>query len=53
MIIEKLVLFIYALSFYGSKMILDRSNNFGLVPIILDRSNRFGRIQTILNKSKL
>ena len=53
MIIEKLVLFIYALSFYGSKMILDRPNNFGRVPIILDRSNRFGRVQTILNKSKL
>ena len=29
----------YALSFYWSKMILDRLNNFGVVPIILDWSN--------------
>ena len=30
-----------ALSFYGSKMILDRPNHFGRVPIILDGSNSF------------
>ena len=29
------------LSFYRSKMILDRPNNFGQVPIILDRFNLF------------
>ena len=33
---EKLI---SALSFYGSKMILDRPNNFGRVPIVLDVSN--------------
>ena len=32
---------IYALSFYGTKMILDRPNNFGRVPIVLDGSNSF------------
>ena len=59
MIIEKLVLFIYALSFYGSKMILDRSNNFGRVPIILDRSNsfwwdpnHFGQVQIKISPEK-
>ena len=30
-----------ALSFYGSKMILDRPNHFGRVPIVLDWSNLF------------
>ena len=30
-----------ALSFYGSKMILYRPNNFGRVPIVLDVSNLF------------
>ena len=30
-----------ALSFYGSKMILDRPNHFSQVPIILSRSNSF------------
>ena len=30
-----------ALSFYGSKTILDRPNHFGRVAIILDRSNSF------------
>ena len=29
----------YALSFYGFKMILDRPNNFGRVPIVLDMFN--------------
>ena len=28
----------YALSFFGSKMILDCPNNFGRVPIVLERS---------------
>ena len=44
----------YALSFYGSKMILDRPNNFGRVPIVLDRFNlfllglnNFGQLQII------
>ena len=32
---------IYALSFYGSKIILDRPNYFGWLPIILDGSNSF------------
>ena len=32
---------IYALSFYGTKIILDRPNNFGRVPIVLDGSNSF------------
>ena len=31
----------YALSFYGSKMILNRPNNFGQVPIVLEGSNLF------------
>ena len=31
----------YALSFYGSKTILDRPNNFGRVPIVLGGSNFF------------
>ena len=30
-----------ALSFYGSKIILDRPNHFGWVPIVLDGSNLF------------
>ena len=37
----------YALSFYGSKMILDCPNNFGQVPIVL-----FGSIHIILVVSK-
>ena len=44
----------YALSFYGSKMILGRPNYFGWVPIVLDRSNlvfwgpnHFGQVQII------
>ena len=44
----------YALSFYGAKMISDRPNHFGWVPIILDGpnlfwsgSNHFGQIQII------
>jgi hypothetical protein len=32
---------IYALFFYGSKMILDGPNHFGRVPIVLDWSNLF------------
>ena len=32
----------YALSFYGSKIILDLPNDFGRVPIIFDGSNSFG-----------
>ena len=32
---------VYALSFYGSKIILDRSNHFGRILIILDGSNSF------------
>ena len=32
---------VYALSFYGPKMILDRPNHFGRVPIILDGPNLF------------
>ena len=43
-----------ALSFYGSKMILDRPNNFGRVPIVLHKSNsfwsgpnHFGQVQII------
>ena len=42
----------YALSFYGSKIIFDRPNNFGRVPIVLDVSslfwsgpNHFGQVQ--------
>ena len=42
------------LSFYGSKIILDRPNNFGWVPIFLDESNlfwfgpnHFGQVQII------
>ena len=42
----------YALSFYGSKMILDRPNHFCRVLIVLDGSNlfclgpnRFGQVQ--------
>ena len=42
------------LSFYGSKMILDRPNHFGRLPIVLDWSNlfwsgpnHFGNIQII------
>ena len=31
----------YVLSFYGSKMILDRPNDFGQVPIVMDMSNLF------------
>ena len=45
-----------ALSFYGSKMILDQPNHFGRVPIVLDRSklfwsdsNHFGPVQIIKN----
>ena len=45
---------IYALSFYGTKIILDRPNNFGRVPIVLDGSNsfwsgpnHFGQVQII------
>ena len=30
------------LSFYGFKIILDRPNHFGRVPIVLDGSNLFG-----------
>ena len=44
----------YALSFYGSKMVLDSPNHFGPVPIILAGSNlfwsvpnHFGQVQTI------
>ena len=36
-----------ALSFYGSKIILDRPNHFGWVPIILDRS----KLQKLFHKS--
>ena len=52
---------IYALSFYGSKMILDRPNHFGRdrVPIILDGSNSFwlgpnhlGQFQIIKNSTE-
>ena len=32
----------YALSFYGSKIILDLPIDFGQVPIIFDGSNSFG-----------
>ena len=49
----------YALSFYGFKMILDRPNNFGRVPIVLDRSNSFlfglndfGKLQIITIRPK-
>ena len=42
------------LSLYGSKIILDRPNNFGRVPIVLDGSNlfwfgpnHFGQVQII------
>ena len=49
-------LYINALSFYGSKMILDRPNYFGRVPIILDGPNlfwlgpnHFGQVQIIKN----
>ena len=45
---------IYALSFYGSKMIMDRPNDFDRVPIILDGPNsfwsgpnHFGQVQII------
>ena len=44
----------YVLSFYGSKMILDRPNDFGQVPIVMDMSNlfwsapnHFGQVQII------
>ena len=44
----------YALSFYGSKIILDHPNQFGWVPIVLDGPNlfwsgpnHFGQIQII------
>ena len=44
----------YALSFYGSKIMLDQPNNFGRVPIVLDGSNlfwsgpnHFGQVQII------
>ena len=44
----------YALSFYGSKFILDHPNHFGQAPIVLDESNsfwsgpnHFGQIQII------
>ena len=47
---------IIVLSFYGYKMILDRPNNFGRVPIVLDGSNSFwlspiyfGQVQIIKN----
>ena len=47
-------LMIYALSFYGPKMILDHPNHFGQVPIFLDGSNlvwsgsnHFGQVQII------
>ena len=39
--ISHLLLNLFALSFYGSKMILDHPNHFGRAPIILDRSNLF------------
>jgi len=57
-----------ALSFYWSKMILDRSNDFGRVPIVLGGSNsfwlgqnHFGQVQIIkispekynMNKTKM
>jgi hypothetical protein len=42
------------LSFYWTKMILDRPNNFGRVPIVLQKSNsfwsgpnNFGQVQII------
>ena len=45
-----------ALSFYGSKIILDRPNHFGRVPIVLDGSNslwsgpnHFRQVQIIKN----
>ena len=45
---------LHALSFYGFKMILDRPNDFGRLPIILDGpnlfwsgSNHFGQVQII------
>ena len=41
-----------ALSFYWSKMILDRPNHFGWVPIVLDEPNCFGQVQIILVRSK-
>ena len=43
-----------ALSFYGSKMILDHPNSFGGLPIVLDGSNlfwfdsnHFGQVQVV------
>ena len=46
--------YFYALSFYGSKIILDCPNHFGRVPIVLDESNsfwsgpsHFGQVQII------
>ena len=38
---KKPPLLTYALSFYGSKMILDRPNHFGRVPIVLVGTNSF------------
>jgi hypothetical protein len=40
-------------STYGSKMILDRPNNFDQVPTVLRVSNLFCRVQIILDRSKL
>ena len=37
-----------ALSFYRSKIILDRPNYFGWVRIVLDGSNSYGRVQIII-----
>ena len=49
-----LLIMYYALSFYGSKMILDSPNHFGQVPIVLVGSNlfwsdpnHFGQVQII------
>ena len=46
----------YALSIYGPKIILDRPNHFGRVPIVLDRSklfwtglSYFGQVKIIRN----
>ena len=38
---------INALSFYGSKMILDRPNHLGRVPIVLVNPKHFGQVQII------
>ena len=39
----------YVLSFYGSKMILDRPNDFGQVPIVMVT---YGHVQFVLVRSK-